>query len=110
VRRFENLIALDPDFPYSGLVACAVFPTKKQGTLDIIKAFEHLANRGKFLGVLLLIVMAIVPVYLCSDLQTRFARRNIDMGSTIGSYFGLVFLITYSAIRILLLPYQTIKS
>jgi ABC-2 type transport system permease protein len=45
--------------------------------------------------------MAIVPVYLCcSDLQTRLPEGNIDMGSTIGSYFGLVFLIAaYSAIR-----------
>jgi hypothetical protein len=56
--------------------------------------------------------MAIVPTFIYVAIcKLGMPEGNIDMGSTIGSYFGLVFLIAaYSAIGILLLPYQTIKS
>ncbi|VXB88091.1 gliding motility protein GldF [Flavobacterium sp. 9R] len=79
---------------------------KRQGTLELLLtkplSIWEIAT-GKFLGALFLIVIAIVPtflyVYVISSLG--FPEGNIDMGSTIGSYFGLLFLISgYTAIGI----------
>jgi ABC-2 type transport system permease protein len=79
---------------------------KKQGTLELLLtkplSLWQIVN-GKFLGAMLLIVIAIVPtfiyVYVISSLG--MPAGNIDMGSTMGSYFGLLFLIAaYSAIGI----------
>ena len=79
---------------------------KKQGTLELLLtkplSIWQIVN-GKFLGALLLIVMAIIPTFIyvvvLSDLG--IPQGNIDMGSTIGSYFGLLFLIAgYSSIGI----------
>lgn len=78
----------------------------KQGTLELLLtkplSIWQIVN-GKFFGAVLLIVIAIIPtfiyVYLISSLG--MPEGNIDMGSTIGSYFGLLFLISgYSAIGI----------
>ena len=71
---------------------------KKQGTLELLLtkplSIWQIVN-GKFLGAMLLIVIAIIPtfiyVYVISSLGMPVG--NIDMGSTIGSYFGLLFLI-----------------
>ena len=79
---------------------------KKQGTLELLLtkplSIWQIVN-GKFLGSMLLIVMAIVPtfiyVWVISGLGSPVG--NIDMGSTMGSYFGLLFLIAaYSSIGI----------
>lgn len=79
---------------------------KKQGTLELLLtkplSIWQIVN-GKFLGALLLIVMAIIPTFIYVVVISRLGmpEGNIDMGSTIGSYFGLVFLIAaYSAIGI----------
>ena len=79
---------------------------KKQGTLELLLtkplSIWQIVN-GKFLGALLLIVMAIVPtfLYVWTIYGLGIPEGNIDMGSTIGSYFGLLFLISgYSAIGI----------
>ena len=78
----------------------------KQGTLELLLtkplSLWQIVN-GKFFGAVLLIVIAIIPtfiyVYVISSLG--MPEGNIDMGSTIGSYFGLLFLISgYSAIGI----------
>lgn len=78
----------------------------KQGTLELLLtkplSIWQIVN-GKFFGAVLLIVIAIIPtfiyVYVISNLG--MPEGNIDMGSTIGSYFGLLFLISgYSAIGI----------
>ena len=79
---------------------------KKQGTLELLltkplSLWEIVS--GKFFGALLLIVIAIIPtfiyVYVVSSLG--MPAGNIDLGSTMGSYFGLLFLIAaYSAIGI----------
>lgn len=78
----------------------------KQGTLELLLtkplSIWQIVN-GKFFGAVLLIVIAIIPtfiyVYVISSLG--MPAGNIDMGSTIGSYFGLLFLISgYSAIGI----------
>ena len=79
---------------------------KKQGTLELLLtkplSIWQIVN-GKFLGALLLIVMAIIPtfIYVWVIYGLGMPEGNIDMGSTIGSYFGLLFLISgYSAIGI----------
>ena len=79
---------------------------KKQGTLELLLtkplSIWQIVN-GKFLGALLLIVMAIVPtfIYVWTIYGLGMPEGNIDMGSTIGSYFGLLFLISaYSSIGI----------
>ena len=78
----------------------------KQGTLELLLtkplSIWQIVN-GKFFGAVLLIVIAIIPtfiyVYVISSLG--MPEGNIDMGSTIGSYFGMLFLISgYSAIGI----------
>lgn len=79
---------------------------KKQGTLELLLtkplSIWQIVN-GKFLGALLLIIMAIIPtfIYVVVISKLGMPEGNIDMGSTIGSYFGLVFLIAaYCAIGI----------
>ena len=79
---------------------------KKLGTLELLLtkplSIWQIVN-GKFLGALLLIVMAIIPtfIYVAVISTLGMPEGNIDMGSTIGSYFGLLFLIAaYSAIGI----------
>ena len=79
---------------------------KKQGTIELlltkpITIWEIVS--GKFFGAFLLIVIAIIPtfiyVYVISTLG--MPEGNIDMGSILGSYFGLLFLIAgYTAIGI----------
>jgi gliding motility-associated transport system permease protein len=79
---------------------------KKQGTLELLLtkplSIRQIVN-GKFLAAVLLIVIAIIPtliyVYVISGLSME--QSHIDMGSTIGSYFGLLFLISgYTSIGI----------
>jgi ABC-2 type transport system permease protein len=79
---------------------------KKQGTIELLftkpLSVLEIVN-GKFLGAFLLIVIAIIPtsiyVFILSNLG--LPEGNIDMGSTLGSYFGLLFLIaSYTAIGI----------
>jgi ABC-2 type transport system permease protein len=79
---------------------------KKQGTLELLLtkplSIWQIVD-GKFFGAVLLIVMAIVPtlIYVIVISNLGMPEGNIDMGSTIGSYFGLLFLIgAYSAIGI----------
>lgn len=79
---------------------------KKQGTIELLftkpLTVWEIVN-GKFFGALALIVMAIIPtiiyVFVLSYLGNP--QGNIDMGSTLGSYFGLLFLIAgYTSIGI----------
>ncbi|MGQ3089205.1 ABC transporter permease subunit, partial [Flavobacterium sp.] len=70
---------------------------KKQGTIELLftkplTVWEIVS--GKFFGALALIVMAIVPTIIYVFVLSTYGnpQGNIDMGSTIGSYFGLLFL------------------
>ncbi|MBA4277662.1 gliding motility-associated ABC transporter permease subunit GldF [Flavobacterium sp.] len=79
---------------------------KKQGTLELLLtkplSIWQIVN-GKFLGSMLLIVMAIIPTFIYVWVISGLGSPEgyIDMGSTMGSYFGLLFLIAaYSAIGI----------
>ena len=79
---------------------------KKQGTLELLLtkplSIWQIVN-GKFLGAMLLIVIAIIPTFIYVQVVSSLGmpEGNIDLGSTMGSYFGLLFLIAaYSAIGI----------
>jgi ABC-2 type transport system permease protein len=79
---------------------------KKQGTLELLltKPISHLnIVFGKYFGALVLIIIAIIPtllyVYTISKLGNP--EGNLDIGSIMGSYFGLLFLIgAYTAIGV----------
>jgi ABC-2 type transport system permease protein len=79
---------------------------KKQGTLELLLtkplSFWQIVN-GKFLGAVLVIVFAIIPTFIYVEViyNLGLPEGNIDMGSTIGSYIGLLLLISaYSSIGI----------
>ena len=79
---------------------------KKQGTIELLLtkplSLLQIVN-GKFLGSFLLIVIALTPtlVYVYVIYGLGMPEGNIDIGSTIGSYFGLLFLVAaYTAIGI----------
>ena len=79
---------------------------KKQGTLELLLtkplSIWQIVN-GKFIGAVVLITMAIIPtfIYVAVISSLGMPEGNIDMGSTMSSYFGLLFLIAaYSAIGI----------
>ncbi len=74
------------------------------GTIEILKT-KPLSNWqivfGKFYGSLLLIVLALLPtlIYVISIYKLGNPAGNLDMGSIIGSYIGLLFLAaSYTAI------------
>jgi len=79
---------------------------RKQGTLELLLTKPLSAWQivnGKFLGAMLLIVIAILPtlIYVKVISMLGMPAGNIDMGSTMGSYFGLLFLIaSYTAIGV----------
>lgn len=79
---------------------------KKQGTLELLvtKPISHFQIvLGKYLGAFLLILLALIPtiIYIYTVSQLGKTIGNLDMGSTIGSYFGLLFLVAaYTAIGV----------
>lgn len=79
---------------------------KKQGTLELLftkpLSIWEIVN-GKFLGAFTLSVLALLPtlIYVWMISYFGYPPGNIDMGSTMGSYFGLLFLVaSYTAIGI----------
>lgn len=79
---------------------------KKQGTIELLftkpLSMWEIVN-GKFFGALTLIVLAILPTIVYVIVLSSYGNPegNIDMGSTLGSYFGLLFLIAgYTSIGI----------
>jgi ABC-2 type transport system permease protein len=79
---------------------------KKQGTLELLltKPITNLnIVLGKYFGALILILIALLPtlLYVYAVYQLGSPIGNLDMGSTIGSYFGLLFLAaSYTAIGV----------
>lgn len=79
---------------------------KKQGTLELLltKPISHIQIvLGKYFGAVSLIIIALIPsllyVYTVNALGNPVG--NLDVGSTIGSFFGLLFLVAaYTAIGI----------
>jgi ABC-2 type transport system permease protein len=79
---------------------------KKQGTIELLftkpLSLWEIVN-GKFFGALILIMLAIAPTLLYVSVISYFGNPegNIDMGSTTGSYFGLLFLVAgYTSIGV----------
>jgi ABC-2 type transport system permease protein len=79
---------------------------KKQGTMELLLtkplSLWEIVN-GKFLGSFLLLLIAIIPtlVYVKVIYNLGIPEGNIDFGSTLGSYFGLLFLMaSYTSIGI----------
>jgi ABC-2 type transport system permease protein len=79
---------------------------KKQGTLELLftrpLSIWEIVN-GKFFGAMILILLALLPtiIYVFVVSQLGNPAGNLDMGSTLASYFGLLFLIAgYTAIGI----------
>lgn len=79
---------------------------KRQGTLELLltKPISRLQIvLGKYLGALTLIILSLIPtlLYVYTIHQLGNPIGNLDLGSIIGSYFGLLLLIaTYTAIGI----------
>lgn len=79
---------------------------KKQGTLELLltKPITILnIVLGKYFGAFILILIAIFPtlIYVYTVYQLGNPIGNLDFGSTLGSYFGLLFLIAaYTAIGV----------
>lgn len=74
------------------------------GTIELLKTkpiSDWQIVLSKFLASLLLVIIAIIPtfVYVFTVYKLGNPIGNIDFGSTIGSYFGLLFLAaTYTAV------------
>jgi ABC-2 type transport system permease protein len=74
------------------------------GTIELLKTnpvSDWQIIFGKFLASLLLVIIAIIPtfIYVYTVYQLGNPSGNIDFGSTIGSYLGLLFLASsYTAI------------
>lgn len=79
---------------------------KKQGTLELLltKPISHTnIVLGKYFGAFVLILLALIPtlLYVYTIYQLGNPVGNLDVGSTLGSYFGLLFLIaSYTAIGV----------
>ena len=79
---------------------------KKQGTLELLLTKPTSLTRivlGKYFGAFILILIALAPtllyVYTINELGNPIG--NLDIGSTMGSYFGLLFLAAaYTAIGV----------
>lgn len=79
---------------------------KKQGTLELLLtkpiSVLHIVL-GKYFGAFILIIIALTPtlLYVYTVYQLGNPVGNLDMGSTVGSYFGLLFLIAaYTSIGV----------
>lgn len=79
---------------------------KKQGTLELLLTKPITTLQlvlGKYFGALLLIIIALLPtlLYVYTVYQLGNPMGNLDFGSTLGSYFGLLFLVAaYTAIGV----------
>lgn len=79
---------------------------KKQGTLELLltKPITHTKIvLGKYFGTLVLIIIALLPtlLYVYTVYKLGNPIGNLDVGSTLGSYFGLLFLVaSYTAIGV----------
>ncbi len=74
------------------------------GTIEILKTkplTDWQIILGKYTGALMLIIIALLPtlIYVYSIIQLGLPAGNLDIGSTIGSYIGLLFLASaYTAV------------
>ena len=106
---------LNPFFTLAPMVLLFLIPAvtmrsfsdeMKQGTLELLLtkplSLWQIVT-GKFLGAFLLITIALIPtiIYVIVVVNLQAPTQTFDYGSTLGSYFGLLFLIaSYCAIGI----------
>ena len=68
----------------------------KSGTFELLKTMPLTPAQivwGKFFGALLIVLLALVPTIIYAvSLQSLSATGGLDVGSTIGSYAGLLML------------------
>jgi len=69
----------------------------KLGTIEILKTKPITSWQiiiGKYLGAFILIIIALVPTitYVITIIKLGNPVGNLDLGSTLGSYFGLLFI------------------
>lgn len=77
----------------------------KSGTFELLKTLPLQPLQivgGKFFGALLIVVAALIPTIIYAvSLQQLSSVGGIDVGATIGSYLGLIFLgAVYTAVGI----------
>lgn len=77
----------------------------KTGTFELLKTLPISSARivlGKYFGCLLIVAMALLPTVIYAvSIQQLSAKGGIDVGGTIGSYIGLLFLAgVYTAVGI----------
>ncbi len=70
---------------------------KRMGTMEILLTKPiglWKLITGKYLGILVLVILAIIPtlLYVLTISQLGRPAGNFDVGATIGSYLGLIFL------------------
>lgn len=106
---------LTPFFQLAPLVLLLLIPAitmksisdeRKQGTIELLVtkplSLVQIVT-GKFLGSFLLVVLAIIPTVLYIIILNPYGMPagNMDLGSTLGSYLGLLFLIAaYTSIGV----------
>ena len=79
---------------------------QKTGTLELLLTKPITLRNivlGKYFGAVLLIILAIIPtaIYIIAISNLGAPQGNFDVGSTLGSYIGLLFLVlAYTAIGI----------
>lgn len=77
------------------------------GTIELLKTkplTDWQIVLGKYVGALILIILALLPtlIYVYSILELGNPKDNLDIGSTIGSYIGLLFLAsTFTSVGLL---------
>ncbi|MEO7531190.1 MAG: gliding motility-associated ABC transporter permease subunit GldF [Sediminibacterium sp.] len=68
----------------------------KTGTFELLKTMPLTPSQivwGKFYGALIIVITALIPTIIYAvSVQALSVTGGIDMGATIGSYIGLVFL------------------
>ena len=79
---------------------------KKQGTLELLLTKPISALQivlGKYFGAFILIIIALLPtlLYVFTISKLGVIEGNLDIGSILGSYFGLLFLVAaYTSIGV----------
>lgn len=103
---FFNLAPLILLFLIPAVTMRSFSDEKNRGTLELLltKPISKLSIvLGKFWGCFILILLALIPtlLYIFTIYSLGSPVGNLDLGSTLGSYFGLLFLIAaYTSIGV----------
>lgn len=106
IKPFFNLAPWIFIFLIPAITMKSFAEEKRQGTLELLLTRPIGFNAlilGKFFGALLLVILAILPsiLYVITVYQLGNPVGNVDLGATLGSYLGLIFLAgCYTAIGI----------